>query len=53
MNVAIRETSYILYMLNFLRTGQVQHNFDCTVITTNDLRFNTYNVLSTSWCVII
>ena len=26
-------------MLNFLRTGQVQHNFDCTVITTNDFRF--------------
>ena len=31
-------------MLNFLRTGQVQHNFDCTVITTNDFRFNTYNI---------
>ena len=36
------------YMINFLRTGQVQHNFDCTVITTNDYRSNTYYILSTS-----
>ena len=41
------------YMINFLRTGQVQQNFDSTVITTNDFRSNTHYILSTSWCVII
>ena len=29
------------YLIIFLRTGQVQNNFYCTVILTYDLRFNT------------
>ena len=29
------------YLIIFLRTGQVQNNFYCTIILTYDLRFNT------------
>ena len=29
-------------MLNFLRTEQVQHNFDFTVITTYDIQYFVY-----------
>ena len=37
--VAIRNKSYIFD--KFSRTGQVQNNFDCTVITTFKFRINT------------
>ena len=29
------------YLIIFLRNGQVQNNFYCTIILTYDLRFNT------------
>ena len=38
------EKSYT-YVIHFLRTGQVRNNFDGTVITTHDFRFNTYLLL--------
>ena len=39
------------YLINFLRTGQVQNNFDCTVILTNDFRLKPIKYFFTTCCV--